>query len=237
MSVKESYSRQYRKRKLAAEKHANDVTNKRHKMEETTTSYDVTLETCTRHISPLRPSMRRNSMTSSSIITSTPKRRSPKEKLWRPWVTSSNDDVRLRHNIRHHEYLQTIRQSGTQRLDLQRQSGITRLYHGVSPLRHGASPLRHNYVGNNEKVNPRWRAAVQVSTGFEHFKHPVKLMWPRSKAHDYFYAEGQKLLEGFPVQATIGLYDDTDSEQSDEHCLEQTNLFRSRAANQVLVQN
>ncbi|XP_053895979.1 protein ripply1 [Malaclemys terrapin pileata] len=48
------------------------------------------------------------------------------------------------------------------------------------------------------------------------FRHPVRLFWPRSKSFDYLYSEGEKLLENFPVQATISLYEDSDSEEEEE---------------------
>ena len=44
-------------------------------------------------------------------------------------------------------------------------------------------------------------------------------MWPKSKAYDYMFREGQQLLDAFPVQAAISLYDDGDSNQ------DQINLF------------
>lgn len=46
------------------------------------------------------------------------------------------------------------------------------------------------------------------------FSH--RLFWPRSKSFDYLYSEGEKLLENFPVQATISLYEDSDSEEEEE---------------------
>uniref|UniRef100_A0A8C8SMD1 Ripply transcriptional repressor 1 n=1 Tax=Pelusios castaneus TaxID=367368 RepID=A0A8C8SMD1_9SAUR len=48
------------------------------------------------------------------------------------------------------------------------------------------------------------------------FRHPVRLFWPRSKSFDYLYSEGEKLLENFPVQATISLYEASDSEEEEE---------------------
>ncbi|CAK8672486.1 uncharacterized protein LOC143464455 [Clavelina lepadiformis] len=74
------------------------------------------------------------------------------------------------------------------------------------------------YLNQLNKQTGR-NSAVQVSTGFELFKHPVKLMWPKSKAYDYMYREGQQLLDAFPVQAAISLYDDGDSNQ------DQINIF------------
>ncbi|XP_051486064.1 protein ripply1 [Apus apus] len=48
------------------------------------------------------------------------------------------------------------------------------------------------------------------------FHHPVRLLWPKSKSFDYLYSVGEKLLENFPVQATLCLYDDSDSEMEEE---------------------
>ncbi|XP_052528950.1 protein ripply1 [Tympanuchus pallidicinctus] len=44
------------------------------------------------------------------------------------------------------------------------------------------------------------------------FRHPVRLLWPKSRCFDYLYSVAEKLLENFPVQATLCLYDDSDSE-------------------------
>ncbi|NXN39545.1 RIPP1 protein, partial [Rhinoptilus africanus] len=48
------------------------------------------------------------------------------------------------------------------------------------------------------------------------FHHPVRLLWPKSKCFDYLYGVGEKLLENFPVQATLCLYDESDSEEEEE---------------------
>uniref|UniRef100_A0A663M474 Uncharacterized protein n=1 Tax=Athene cunicularia TaxID=194338 RepID=A0A663M474_ATHCN len=37
-----------------------------------------------------------------------------------------------------------------------------------------------------------------------------RLLWPKSKCFDYLYGVGEKLLENFPVQATLCLYEDSD---------------------------
>lgn len=42
------------------------------------------------------------------------------------------------------------------------------------------------------------------------FKHPVRLMWPRSQAFDYKCRDAQELLHSFPVQAVIDFYEDQD---------------------------
>ncbi|KAM4661262.1 LOW QUALITY PROTEIN: protein ripply1 [Amazona ochrocephala] len=46
--------------------------------------------------------------------------------------------------------------------------------------------------------------------------HLHRLLWPKSKCFDYLYAVGEKLLENFPVQATLCLYEDSGSEEEDE---------------------
>ncbi|TRZ13735.1 hypothetical protein HGM15179_013407 [Zosterops borbonicus] len=48
------------------------------------------------------------------------------------------------------------------------------------------------------------------------FQHPVRLLWPKSKAFDHLYSVGEKLLENFPVQATLFFYEDSDSEEEEE---------------------
>ncbi|NXS26460.1 RIPP1 protein, partial [Pomatostomus ruficeps] len=48
------------------------------------------------------------------------------------------------------------------------------------------------------------------------FQHPVRLLWPKSKAFDHLYSVGEKLLENFPVQATLFFYDDSGSEEEEE---------------------
>ncbi|XP_010567432.1 PREDICTED: protein ripply1 [Haliaeetus leucocephalus] len=48
------------------------------------------------------------------------------------------------------------------------------------------------------------------------FHHPVRLLWPKSKSFDYLYGVGEKLLENFPVQATLCLYEDSGSEEEEE---------------------
>ncbi|NXR91152.1 RIPP1 protein, partial [Hypocryptadius cinnamomeus] len=48
------------------------------------------------------------------------------------------------------------------------------------------------------------------------FQHPVRLLWPKSKAFDHLYSVGEKLLENFPVQATLFFYEDSGSEEEEE---------------------
>uniref|UniRef100_A0A8C5WG89 Protein ripply2 n=1 Tax=Leptobrachium leishanense TaxID=445787 RepID=A0A8C5WG89_9ANUR len=48
------------------------------------------------------------------------------------------------------------------------------------------------------------------------FQHPVKLFWPKSRYYDFLYQDAEKLLQNFPVQATISLYQETDGSSSSE---------------------
>ncbi|XP_064338739.1 protein ripply1 isoform X2 [Camelus dromedarius] len=43
-----------------------------------------------------------------------------------------------------------------------------------------------------------------------------RLFWPKSRSFDYLYSDGEILLQNFPVQATINLYEDSDSEKEEE---------------------
>lgn len=55
--------------------------------------------------------------------------------------------------------------------------------------------------------------------GTSHPPHPGsphRLLWPKSKSFDYLYAVGEKLLQNFPVQATLCLYEDSGSEEDEE---------------------
>ncbi|XP_068135484.1 protein ripply2 [Hyperolius riggenbachi] len=48
------------------------------------------------------------------------------------------------------------------------------------------------------------------------FQHPVKLFWPKSKYYDFLYQDAEELLKNFPVQATIVLYEESDSSSGSE---------------------
>ncbi|XP_010371852.1 protein ripply1 isoform X2 [Rhinopithecus roxellana] len=43
-----------------------------------------------------------------------------------------------------------------------------------------------------------------------------RLFWPKSHSFDYLYSAGEILLQNFPVQATINLYEDSDNEEEEE---------------------
>ncbi|XP_019395851.1 PREDICTED: protein ripply1 [Crocodylus porosus] len=70
------------------------------------------------------------------------------------------------------------------------------------------------------------------------FRHPVRLFWPKSKSFDYLYSEGEKLLKNFPVQATINLYEDSDSEEEEEYGGEEGQVedMGNQAGEMVLLQ-
>lgn len=44
----------------------------------------------------------------------------------------------------------------------------------------------------------------------------IWLFWPKSRFFDYLYSDGEILLQNFPVQATINLYEDSNSEEEEE---------------------
>ncbi|KAL0588666.1 Protein ripply1 [Plecturocebus cupreus] len=58
--------------------------------------------------------------------------------------------------------------------------------------------------------------AAEVTKAESKFHHPVRLFWPKSHSYDYLYSAGETLLQNFPVQATINLYEDSDSEEEAE---------------------
>ncbi|XP_029411901.1 protein ripply1 isoform X2 [Nannospalax galili] len=58
--------------------------------------------------------------------------------------------------------------------------------------------------------------AAEAAKADSEFHHPVRLFWPKSCAFDYLYSAGEILLQNFPVQATINLYEDSDSEEDEE---------------------
>ncbi|XP_045393859.1 protein ripply1 [Lemur catta] len=59
-------------------------------------------------------------------------------------------------------------------------------------------------------------AATEVTKTNSEFHHPVRLFWPKSCSFDYLYSAGEILLQNLPVQATINLYEDSDSEDEEE---------------------
>ena len=46
-----------------------------------------------------------------------------------------------------------------------------------------------------------------------------RLFWPKSKCYDYLYQEAEALLKNFPIQATISVYEDSDSEDETEELI------------------
>ncbi|XP_007950619.1 protein ripply1 [Orycteropus afer afer] len=58
--------------------------------------------------------------------------------------------------------------------------------------------------------------AAEVTKADSKFHHPVRLFWPKSRSFDYLYSDGEILLQNFPVQATINLYEDSDSDDMEE---------------------
>ncbi|XP_049980009.1 protein ripply1 isoform X1 [Alexandromys fortis] len=103
---------------------------------------------------------------------------------------------------------------------------------GQPPNRPGNRDREENQPHNSAYVLPRsktdplaagpgWEAAAgataaEVTKAEAGFRHPVRLFWPRSRSFDYLYSAGEMLLQNFPVQATINLYEDSDSEEDGE---------------------
>ncbi|XP_004590299.2 protein ripply1 [Ochotona princeps] len=58
--------------------------------------------------------------------------------------------------------------------------------------------------------------AAEVTKAESGFHHPVRLYWPKSRSVDYLYSVGEILLNNFPIQATINLYEDSDSQEEEE---------------------
>uniref|UniRef100_A0A8B9IXS4 Ripply transcriptional repressor 1 n=1 Tax=Amazona collaria TaxID=241587 RepID=A0A8B9IXS4_9PSIT len=81
-------------------------------------------------------------------------------------------------------------------------------------------PLWRPWLPRAEEGTGKCRAAGGTEgSGGPHPPHhasPHRLLWPKSKCFDYLYAVGEKLLENFPVQATLCLYEDSGSEEEDE---------------------
>ncbi|XP_035961425.1 protein ripply1 isoform X2 [Halichoerus grypus] len=57
---------------------------------------------------------------------------------------------------------------------------------------------------------------AEVMKADPEFHHPVRLFWPKACSFDYLYSDGEILLQNFPVQATINLYEDSDNEEEEE---------------------
>ncbi|XP_077164270.1 protein ripply1 isoform X2 [Paroedura picta] len=98
--------------------------------------------------------------------------------------------------------------------------------HGQDP-RQGRRPdvLWRPWLTNPQKATreakeqecPASREGYKISKEqLTSFRHPVRLFWPKSRSFDYLYAEGEKLLENFPVQATISFYEDSEESGSDQ---------------------
>ncbi|XP_027643256.2 protein ripply1 [Falco peregrinus] len=70
-----------------------------------------------------------------------------------------------------------------------------------------------------EQMDTAWTQAAAGDGGPDKalmfFHHPVRLLWPKSKCFDYLYGVGKKLLENFPVQATLCLYEDSEDSEED----------------------
>ncbi|XP_059366427.1 protein ripply2 [Carassius carassius] len=108
--------------------------------------------------------------------------------------------------------------------------------HGFSSETNATRPWRpwihkssHERRTNASKPYERAPAAEQLLKAPE-ITHPVKtvrlicgthvdlcrLFWPRSRCFDYLYLDAEVLLRSYPVQATICLCEDSESEDDEE---------------------
>ncbi|KAK2893167.1 hypothetical protein Q8A67_013155 [Cirrhinus molitorella] len=74
---------------------------------------------------------------------------------------------------------------------------------------------------SHERKNVSYKPYERPSAHEQHLKvpvitHPVKLFWPKSRCFDYLYQDAEVLLRNYPVQATICLYEDSDSDDDDD---------------------
>ncbi|KAM4819388.1 protein ripply1 [Thomomys bottae] len=70
--------------------------------------------------------------------------------------------------------------------------------------------------------------AAESTKANSEFHHPVRLFWPKSRSFDYLYSAGEILLHNFPVQATINLYEDSNSEEEEEEDEEEEDEEKSK---------
>ncbi|XP_074225034.1 protein ripply2 [Camelus bactrianus] len=109
-------------------------------------------------------------------------------------------------------------------------SGLTSLLRALcSPPRRSAGFWRPWVDDRGEKAEEAPQQAAQaIPDGpgitdalgkLSRYKHPVRLFWPKSKCCDYLYQEAEALLKNFPIQATISIYEDSDSEEEIEELI------------------
>lgn len=95
---------------------------------------------------------------------------------------------------------------------------------GLGRQRQTAAPTKRwrfstTRSGKRRAAGVRWHRGQRARGGTSHPPHPGsphRLLWPKSKSFDYLYAVGEKLLQNFPVQATLCLYEDSGSEEDEE---------------------
>ncbi|NWS69374.1 RIPP1 protein, partial [Crotophaga sulcirostris] len=114
--------------------------------------------------------------------------------LWRPWLPRAEE--------------------GTERPREQTDTAWTLQAAGDSSHDKVLAFFRHpvRYVPSHWRPRPR---ALGRQGGLSRVS-PHRLLWPRSRCFDYLYSVGEKLLENFPVQATLCLYEDSGSEDSED---------------------
>nr|XP_045240277.1 protein ripply1 isoform X1 [Macaca fascicularis] len=112
--------------------------------------------------------------------------------LWRPWLSSTNDSPRQMRKL----------------VDLLSDLGNRRGSYLAMYFEPHASFCFGQAAGG--------ATAAEVTKAESKFHHPVRLFWPKSHSFDYLYSAGEILLQNFPVQATINLYEDSDNEEEEE---------------------
>ncbi|XP_050830543.1 protein ripply1 [Serinus canaria] len=120
--------------------------------------------------------------------------------LWRPWLPRAQEGPAPRQ----------------EEMDALRGRGGGSCWVCGTPVPARAAGARYHLA-----VSPQARARAAEGHGgpskaLAFFQHPVRLLWPKSKAFDHLYSVGEKLLENFPVQATLFFYEDSGSEEEED---------------------
>ncbi|XP_072266294.1 protein ripply2.1-like [Pyxicephalus adspersus] len=78
------------------------------------------------------------------------------------------------------------------------------------------SMIQQQTSNNMHQLHVSNRGANNDKAKLPDFQHPVKIFWPKSKCFDFLYQDAEMLLMNFPVQATISLYEESDSSASED---------------------
>ncbi|NXW10151.1 RIPP1 protein, partial [Fregetta grallaria] len=116
--------------------------------------------------------------------------------LWRPWLPRAEEGTRQQREQTDTAWTREVAGDGSS------DKTLSFFHH----------PVR--YVPCCWALRPGPKAAGR--RGLSPWVSPRRLLWPKSKSFDYLYSVGEKLLENFPVQATLCLYEDLGSEEEEE---------------------